>query len=203
MNDTSGGMHRFLVWAAIATLVIVLGTVFYEFLAESPEKGNLEYRLGNMRLEDHLFQEALAEFDAGLKANPDHAPSHLGRALALMAMSQDNEALAAFNEALLLKPEFAAVYANRGILKDRIGKHSEALADYEKALEVDPTLEEGPGWITRFFRVQPEKPPTIADRARYLKEELAKPAAERKLTNQEMDSQQLPYKVEGAIEDLK
>lgn len=196
-------MHRFLVWAAIATFLIVAGTMLYQLVYDSPEKGSMEYRRGNLRLEDSLFQEALAEFDAGLKVNPGFAPSHLGRALALMAMNRDSEAFDAFNEAMVLKPEFAAAYANRGILNDRIGRHSEAMADYEKALQLDPSLEEGPGWITRFFRVQPEKPPSIADRARYIREELAKPAVERKLANQELDSQQLPYKIEGAIEELK
>lgn len=203
MSEISGGLHRFLVWAALATLLIVLSTLFYEFLSDTPDQGSLEYRRGHLRLEDTLFLEALEEFDTALKINPGFAPSHLGRALALMAMNRDSEAFDAFNEAMVLKPEFAAAYANRGILNDRIGRYSDAMADYEKALQLDPSLEEGPGWITRFFRVQPEKPPSIADRARYIREELAKPAAERKLANLELDSQQLPYKVEGAIEELK
>ncbi|MDZ7804627.1 hypothetical protein [Thiohalophilus sp.] len=38
-----------------------------------------------------------------------------------------------------------------------------------------PELADGPSWITRFLHLQPEKPPTIDDRARYLKEQLALP----------------------------
>ena len=44
-------------------------------------------------------------------------------------------------------------------------------------------------------RLQPEKPPTIADRAQYLKQELAKPETERVLKMPEQDQQQRPYKL--------
>ena len=56
-----------------------------------------------------------------------------------------------------------------------------------------PGGREGPHWLTRFLRNQPEAPPTIADRARYLRAELAKPEAERVLRMPEIDAQQRPY----------
>jgi hypothetical protein len=62
-----------------------------------------------------------------------------------------------------------------------------------RALELDPELAEGPHWLTRFLRNQPEAPPTIADRARYLRAELAKPEAERVLRVPQIDAQQRPY----------
>jgi tetratricopeptide (TPR) repeat protein len=74
-----------------------------------------------------------------------------------------------------------------------MGRHEEALADYMRALELDPELADGPHWLTRFLRNQPEAPPTIADRAAYLRAELAKPEAERVLRIPELDAQQRPY----------
>lgn len=47
--------------------------------------------------------------------------------------------------------------------------------------------------LTRFFRLQPEKPPTIADRAQYLREQLAKPPSEQLLRQPELDDKQHPY----------
>jgi len=88
----------------------------------------------------------------------------------------------------------AANYANRGILLDTMGRHEEALADYDEALAIDAEVAKGPHWLTRFLRNQPEAPPTIADRARYLRAELAKPEAERVLRVPEVDQQQRPYK---------
>ena len=75
-----------------------------------------------------------------------------------------------------------------------MGLHEEALAAYRKALELQPELAEGPNWLTRFFRLQPEKPPTIAERARYLAEQLSKPSEERRLRWPEKDAEQRSYK---------
>ncbi|MCP4699686.1 MAG: hypothetical protein GY862_22975, partial [Gammaproteobacteria bacterium] len=47
----------------------------------------------------------------------------------------------------------------------------------------------------RFLRNQAEKPPTIADRARYLRKQQAKPAAERLLRQPDEDKKQRPYKM--------
>jgi hypothetical protein len=74
-----------------------------------------------------------------------------------------------------------------------MGRHEEALANYTKALRLDPEIASGPHWLTRFLRNQREAPPTVADRARYLRAELAKPQDERVLRVPEIDAQQRPY----------
>lgn len=198
--DGKDGTYRLLVWAAIATLLLVVGATTYTYVTGVDEGGVMEYRRGNLRLEDGEFQQALADFDTSLGQKPTHAPSHLGRALALMALGRNEEAIEAFGTALALEPEFAAAYANRGILYDRLGRHREALEDYRQALRLDPELGEGPDWLTRFFRLQVERPPTIADRAVFLEEELKKPPEQRRLVNPELDSQQRSYKFEGVID---
>jgi hypothetical protein len=76
-----------------------------------------------------------------------------------------------------------------------MGDYRGALDDYEKALALEPEVAEGPGFLTRFLRKQAEKPPTVADRARYLREQLAKPETERLLRLPEKDEQQRPYKL--------
>ena len=86
-------------------------------------------------------------------------------------------------------------YANRGIVKDWMGNHKGALADYEKALQLEPEVSEGPGFLTRFLRNQSEKPPSVADRAGYLREQLAKPEAERLLRIPAADAAQRAYKM--------
>lgn len=204
MNGEKDSLHRFLVWMAMLTFVVVVGVTTYGYLFESgDELGVMEYRRGNLRLEDGKPEGALREFDTVLKRDPNHAPSHLGRALALMALRQNDEALMSFDLAVEILPDFSAVYANRGILHDRMGRYSEAISDYHKALSLDPELGEGPGWITRFLRNQDEPPPTIADRARYLEAELKKPAWERKLRYEEIDQKQRSYKYEGPISPEK
>lgn len=84
-------------------------------------------------------------------------------------------------------------HANRGILKDRLGDYPGALADYREALRLAPELAEGPGLLTRFLRNQAQRPPSIADRAEYLAEQLARPEAERLMRVPEEDARQRAY----------
>ena len=200
MKGDKDGFHRFMVWVAILTFAAVVGVTTYAYLFDSKDEfGELEYRRGNLRLEDGEPEAALREFDTVLRGQPEHAPAYLGRALALMAMERDEESLVDFAMAVELRPDFGAAYANRGILLDRMGRYTEAISDNRKALAIDPELGEGPGWLTRFLRNQYDRPPTIADRAQYLEEELKKPPGERKLQYQELDKKQRPYKYEGPI----
>jgi tetratricopeptide (TPR) repeat protein len=85
--------------------------------------------------------------------------------------------------------------ANRGILKDRMGDYAGALEDYELALKHEPEVGEGPGFLTRFMRNQPEMPPTVADRARYLRQQLALPPSQRLLRLPEQDMEQRAYRM--------
>ncbi len=89
---------------------------------------------------------------------------------------------------------YAQAYADRGILNDRAGQYEAALHDYRKALKLNPELAEGPGWLWRFLRNIPDRPPTIADRADYLEEQLKKPESERLLRVPELDAKQRMYK---------
>lgn len=86
--------------------------------------------------------------------------------------------------------------ANRGILKDQIGDYAGALSDYQAAMALEPKVIEGPGLLTRFMRNQAEQPPTVADRARYLQSELAKPMNERLLSVPLQDEKQRAYKLD-------
>ena len=86
-------------------------------------------------------------------------------------------------------------HANRGILRDRMGDHLGALEDYETAMRLEPEVAEGPGFLTRFLRNQAEPPPSVADRARYIREQLARPAAERLLKFPQEDEKQRAHRL--------
>lgn len=196
MIQTGTGAYRMMVWFALATGLFVIGSLLYEYVFTNHDTGELHYRTGNLRLEDGRYRAALTEFEEQLRLNPQDAAGHLGRGLALMGLVRNPEALAAIDEAISLQPDLAAAFANRGILHDRMGLNEKALGDYRKALALDATLADGPGWLTRFFRMQPQAPPTIRDRAEYLEQQLKKPLAERLLQVPELDGAQRSYKVE-------
>ncbi len=191
-------LYRILKWVAILTALIVVGTTVLQMIEEEYSGvSGLAFKTGHLRLEDGKFDDALKNFDEALKIDPDDYSAVFGRALSLMGLNRNKEALLSLTRAISIKSDFAAAYANRGILHDRMGFYQEAIKDYRQALKFDNSMGDGPGYLTRFFRAQYEKPPTIGDRAMYLENELKKPIGERVLRMPELDAKERSYKVEG------
>lgn len=188
-------LYAFLKYTAIALTVLWVTWTLYDGVFGDRAPGDTAYLSGNRAFADGRYERALAAYREALDANPEHLHALRGEARALMQLGRDEAALAAYDRAIRRAPDFGPAYANRGILHDRMGHHRRALADYERALALNPELAEGPGWLTRFMRNQPEKPPTVADRADYLRKELAKPSEERLLRVEEADAAQRPYEM--------
>ena len=191
MND---GLYRFLKWTAITLACAWVGWSIYDSAIAPRNPGDLAYLDANTLFEDGEYERALALYDEALSIDPNHIHAMRGRARTLLELGRYLDALAAFDHAIARQPDFGATYANRGILYDRMGRYEKAVADYEQALALDPELAEGPHWLTRFLRNQPDKPPGVAERAAYLRNELAKPENERLLRVPELDAQQRSYK---------
>ena len=174
--------------------VSVVAFVLYWRTAVEDTPGDYHVKTGNYHLEDGQYDRAIAEFERALEANAGHPLAYLGMALALMHLEHHEASLEAFGHVLALDDSLAVAYADRGILHDRMGLHAAALQDYRRALSLDPRLADGPGWLWRFLRNLPERPPTIADRAAYLEAELQKPPEDRLLRLPEIDAQQRMYR---------
>jgi tetratricopeptide (TPR) repeat protein len=188
------GLTRVLRIVAIAMAVAFVGWAVWERFVIGSAPGDHVYHDANKLFEDGYYERAAVTYRAALAEAPDHLPALRGLAISLHKMGAHEEALAVYDEAIEREPEFAGNYANRGILLDTMGRHEEALEDYMIALQRDPSVADGPNWLTRFLRKQADAPPTVADRAAYLRAELAKPEAERVLLLPEIDAQQRPYK---------
>ena len=180
----------------IITLSIlgVVGFWYYKYTFMETTPGENRFRLANQYLEDGNYDEALQIFDEILVKNVQYKEAHLAKAITLMQMGRLGESRKSFDIAIGLDNHYAQAYADRGILNDRAGQYEAALDDYRKALKLDPELAEGPGWLWRFLRNIPDRPPTIADRADYLEGQLKKPESERLLRVPELDSKQRMYK---------
>lgn len=187
-------LYKVLKYTAIALVAAWVGWSIVDTFLIERVPGNTAYQQGNIRFEDGDYREALQEYETALAEKPDSAAYVRAKARTLMQLERYEEALRWFNRAVEMQPFFGGTYANRGILYDRMGEYQKAIDDYEKALELDESVAEGPHWLIRFLRNQPEPPPTVADRLAYLKQELAKPAGERVLRVPELDEKQRPYK---------
>jgi tetratricopeptide (TPR) repeat protein len=186
--------YRYLKYTAIALTLAWVGWTLYGMWFAGSEPGDYAYHAGSNHFTDGNYPKALQEYDKALQANPNHRAALRGRAETLIMLNRESNAIAAYDELIALEPDKAGHYANRGIAYDRIGNYNAALTDYEKALHLDQEVGEGPGWLTRFLRNQAEKPPGIAERANYIKTQLALPASERVLYTPEEDTSQRPYK---------
>lgn len=187
-------LYRLLKLTAIVLAVAFVGWAVVEKFVADPEPGDMAYHAANNLFEDGFYGRAADSYREALDEAPDHIHALRGLARSMHLSGDHQQALVLYDEAIAADPDFGAAYANRGILLDTMGRHMEALVDYERALELDAELADGPNWLTRFLRNQAEAPPTIGDRARYLRAELAKPEGERVLRMPEEDAAQRPYK---------
>ncbi len=178
---------------AIALALASVAWFLYDGLISPRDPALDAQSAADRAFEDGDYDRALSLYRERETADPGNAYALRGVALSLMQLGRNDEALSAFATAINAEPEFGGAYANRGILHDRMGHHEQAADDYRHALSLDPELADGPHWMTRFLRNQPDKPPTIADRLAYLESELAKPPEERLLHLPETDAEQRPY----------
>nr|VFK53866.1 MAG: TPR repeat-containing protein [Candidatus Kentron sp. TUN]VFK55507.1 MAG: TPR repeat-containing protein [Candidatus Kentron sp. TUN] len=192
MNERT---YRLLRTTAIVLVTTWVAWSFYDgFLRGTDDPMENLLRAAERHFEDQAYEKALEHYNQILTQSSDHLFALRGRARTLLMLGNYRQAKRTFDEAILREPEFANTWANRGIVHDRMGQHEKALSDYEQALRLDPSIADGPHWMTRFLRLQPERPPTIADRTRYLRAQFALPEAERRLQNPQEDDKQRPYK---------
>jgi tetratricopeptide (TPR) repeat protein len=184
---------RMLKLVAMVMAAGVIGWAAHDWFSDRSAPGDLAYLAGNRAFENGDYGAAAAGYRDALEQAPDHIHALRGLAQSLHMAGLHERALLTYDEAIAHEPEFGGTYANRGMLLDTIGRHEEALADYMRALELDPEVADGPHWLTRFLRDEPEALPNIAARAEYLRAELAKPEEQRLLRMPEIDARQRPY----------
>ena len=186
-------LYNTLKWVAIALGLAWVTWAFYDAFLRSEHPHAIGLETGNKYFADGYYEQALAEFESILHEDPQNFDALRGVARSLMQLGRNEAALRAFDDVIARQPEFGPAYANRGILNDRMANYRAAIRDYEKAAALDAELNEGPHWLTRFLRNQPEQQATIVERARYLRAQLALPEDQRVLRVPEMDARQRPY----------
>jgi tetratricopeptide (TPR) repeat protein len=87
-------------------------------------------------------KEAIVQYEAALRLEPDYAEVHNNLGNALVNTGHTPEAIAQFEEALRLKPNYAKAHYNLGNTLANTGHTSEAIAQYEAALRVKPAFVE-------------------------------------------------------------
>lgn len=107
-------------------------------------------------------EAALAQFDAALEEDDEHAEAHLNRAAALVQLRRHGEAIAEITTALGLGvAEPHKAYFNRGVARESLGDLRGAYEDYRTALEIQPDWGPANAELARFARTRRD---TLASR---------------------------------------
>ncbi len=77
--------------------------------------------------------EAIADYSAAIKANPDIPLLYNNRANAYLRLGQLELALSDVNKAVLLNPNYKIGYRMRSIILRQMGRLEEAQRDYERS----------------------------------------------------------------------
>jgi tetratricopeptide (TPR) repeat protein len=84
-------------------------------------------------------QQALAEFSAAIRLNPQYATAYFSRAYIQEQLQKFPQALSDYNQAIAIDPKFLSAYSNRGLLKvEQFNDVPGALADYNQTIALDP-----------------------------------------------------------------
>ncbi|WP_290648276.1 tetratricopeptide repeat protein [Aquisalimonas sp.] len=185
--------YRVLKIMAIVVVLLPVAWLAYEGFVPDRQPGDIAATAGDRAFADRRYEAALREYRKALDDAPEHRQALLGKANTFVELERYQQALDAFGQFIDRHPDFAGAYANRGIALDRMGNYKAALEDYERALMLDPSVADGPGWLTRFLHMTPDGQPTIADRADYIREQMALPQDERELYDEEQDAAQRAY----------
>lgn len=190
---TERGYERLKVIALLAALM-PLGYIAYDAFTTEREPGDVEAIAGDRAFQDGRYDEALAEYRDALDADPEHPKALIGLGNTLTQTGDYADAIEAYGRYIEeIDDEFAGVFANRGVAYDRMGEHEQALADYRRAQDLDPSVDDGPGWLTKLLHMDPEGQPTIGDRADYIEAQLELPPDERELARPDVDDRQRSY----------
>jgi len=197
-------LRRFIILMIALIVVVVIGTDGLKSFFSRPP-GDKETESGTLRLEDGLYQEALAQYDMALTVSPNHRGALMGRALVFIRTEKYSQALSELDHLIkylrktIEKDDttgygvLAAAYANRGIVHDRMGQYKKALDDYVWSLQTDHETVEGPGVIDKIL-YGTERVSTVRDRAKYIYEQLQLPEDKRIMRIPELDEKQRMHK---------
>jgi tetratricopeptide (TPR) repeat protein len=102
----------------------------------------VEYLKQGMRgiqfFEKGMLDEALQQFEAAVRSEPDYLEGHVSAAVILIEKGRLDEAAARLEKVLALDPQCWFAHANLGIIQQRKGMHDQAIAHFQTAIEINP-----------------------------------------------------------------
>ena len=112
-------------------------TLFQRMITTVAGNYMAHYNPGNLYSRQDKLAEAVQQYEAALKAEPNYAEVHNNLGGVLLRQRRFDEAVAHYSAAARLKPEFLYYFNLANAFVDA-GKPVEAVANYQQALRLDP-----------------------------------------------------------------
>jgi Tfp pilus assembly protein PilF len=113
-------------------------TLFRHAILVTKNNDTAHLNLGFALEKAGLTTEALVEYRAALKLEPDRAETHNNLANLLDDTGHPDEAIAEFQAALRINPKYVAAHNNLGTMLVEQGRFDEAIKQYAAAARLDP-----------------------------------------------------------------
>ena len=121
--------------AVLALLVVVLAVGHAHARSEEAIKRN---NFGADLLKQGRLDEAIAEFQRAVEADPGYAAAQFNLGYAYERRDRIDDAIAQYKKAIQFEPGNVLGLNNLGVLYDKKGLYDEAVATFEQALRIDP-----------------------------------------------------------------
>jgi Flp pilus assembly protein TadD len=113
-------------------------TLFRHALAVTEHNVLAYNNLGYTLREQGKIDEAIRQFQEGVRLQPDDAELHYNLGAALLAKGQFDDALSQFQDAIRLKADYADAHNNLGLTLEKKGQADEAIRQYQEAIRLEP-----------------------------------------------------------------
>jgi tetratricopeptide (TPR) repeat protein len=112
--------------------------LFQRMIAVTEGNYMAHYNLGNLYGREDKLAEAVQQYEAALRAEPNYAEAENNLGTILLRLRRFDEAIAHHAAAVRIRPEYL-YYFNLANAYADAGKSTEAIAQYQQALRLDPS----------------------------------------------------------------
>lgn len=125
----------------ILSILFCLITLCYSLNATKTfaDQSTINFNNGVLELGTKNFDQAIAYFQAALKANPYHIKAYNNLGIALQKKGDFNNAIIAYQQALKLDPRYGNAYYNLGLCLKDAGRNAEAVEALQAFVNFNPT----------------------------------------------------------------
>ena len=111
--------------------------LFHRMITATEGNYMAHYNLGNLYSRQDKLAEAVRQYEAALKAEPNYAEAHNNLGTVLLRQGRFDEAVGHYSDAVRLKPEYLYYFNLANALVDA-GKPAVAIPIYQQALRLNP-----------------------------------------------------------------